>query len=187
MRDYSLITAVRHGESTWNRDKIVQGQNDDAVLTEDGWRQARECGVTLTAAGFVRIIASDLRRTRETADALNESLQLPISYDPRLRERSYGVLETGASSAVTPDVSGFHDGRIVSLTAAPANGESLTDLFERVGSFLDDLFDAGLREPVLLVTHGGTIRALVAHAAGVAMDQLPWGPVKNCTVWPLGR
>ena len=186
MRNYSLVTAVRHGESTWNRDKIVQGQHDGAVLTEEGWQQARACGVTLQSHGYTSIISSDLQRTRETALAINEILQLPISYDARLRERSYGVLETGPSAAVTPEVSGFSDGRVVSLSAAPPNGESLTDLFDRVGSFLDDLFVKERVSPVLLVTHGGTIRALLAHAAGVSMDRLPWGPVRNCTVWRLG-
>jgi broad specificity phosphatase PhoE len=187
MRNFSLITAVRHGESTWNRDKIVQGQNDGAVLTDEGWRHARECGESLRDQKFSRIISSDLQRTRETAVAVNETLHLPITYDPRLRERHYGVLETGPSAAVTPDVSGFTDGRVISLTAAPLDGESLSDLYDRVGDFLDDLFDGGLNEPVLLITHGGTIRALLAHAAGVTMDALPWGPVRNCTVWHLGN
>ena len=186
-RDYSLVTAVRHGESTWNRAKVVQGQNDDAVLTDEGWQQARDVGVRLHSFGFTKIFASDLQRTRETATAINETLGVSITTDVRLRERHYGDLETGPSSAVTPDVSGFHNGEVVSLTAHPVNGESLGDLYDRVGSFLDDLFAHDLDGPVLLVTHGGTIRALLAHAAGVTMDALPWGPVTNCSVWPLGR
>jgi probable phosphoglycerate mutase len=186
-RNYSLITAVRHGESTWNRDKIVQGQNDGAVLTEAGWQQAREVAPKLAAGGFTRIIASDLHRARETATAINETLGLTITTDARLRERHYGDLETGPSSSVTPELSGFHNGEVVSLAAHPVNGESLQDLYDRVGSFLDELFAGEVDGPVLLVTHGGTIRALLAHAAGVTMDALPWGPVSNCSVWPLGR
>ena len=185
-RDYNLVTAVRHGESTWNRDKIVQGQNDGSVLTQAGWEQARDVAHRLATEGFTRIIASDLQRARETATAINETLGLELTTDPRLRERHYGDLETGPSSAVTAEVSGFRDGRVVSLSARPTNGESLDDLYQRVGSFLDDLFDGHLEGPVLLVTHGGTIRALLAHAAGVPMDSLPWGPVTNCSVWPLG-
>jgi broad specificity phosphatase PhoE len=185
LRDYSLVTAIRHGESTWNRDKVVQGQQDGSVLTPEGWQQARAAAPGLSEIGFTRIIASDLQRARETAEALNEVLVLPVTTDARLRERHYGDLETGPSSAVTAQFSGFTDGRVVSLSARPVNGESLQDLYDRVGDFLDDLFAQPLEGPVLLVTHGGTIRALLAHAAGVPMDALPWGPVTNCSVWRL--
>lgn len=186
VRDFSLLVAVRHGESTWNRDKVVQGQHDGSVLTAQGWQQARQVAPQLSALGFTRIISSDLQRARETATAINETLALPLTTDSRLRERHYGILETGPSSAVTPEVSGFQDGRILSMTAAPHNGESLQDLFDRVGDFLHDLFAGGVDGPILLVTHGGTIRALIAHAEGRSMDSLPWGPVTNCSVWPLG-
>lgn len=185
-RDFSLLTAVRHGESTWNREKIVQGQQDGSILTDLGWQQAREVAPSLVAGGFRLIITSDLTRTRETSEAINETLQVPVTTDSRLRERHYGALETGPSSAVTAAVSGFRDGRVLSLTARPPDGESLNDLYHRVGEFLDELFATQFSEPVLLVTHGGTIRALLAHAAGVTMDALPWGPVGNCSVWPLG-
>lgn len=186
VRDYSLLTAVRHGESTWNRDKVVQGQQDGSILTELGWQQARAVAPSLEASQFTRIISSDLQRAYETATAIGEFLDIPVTTDARLRERHYGVLETGPSSAVTAELSGFHDGRIVSMTAHPDSGESLQDLYDRVGDFLDDFFQHALDGPVLLVTHGGTIRALVAHAAGVSMDTLGWGAVTNCSVWPLG-
>ena len=185
-RNYSLLTAVRHGESTWNRDKVVQGQQDGSILTERGWQQARDVAATLLEVNFTRIVSSDLQRARETAEAIRETLHIPITTDARLRERHYGVLETGPSSAVTAEFSGFRDGRIVNMTARPDAGESLQDLYDRVGDFLDELFASELEGPILLVTHGGTVRALLAHAAGVSMDTLPWGPVGNCSVWPLG-
>lgn len=66
------LLLVRHGETTWNRDGVIQGWADSS-LTDRGRRQARAVGRRLAGEGVDRLVASDLQRARETAAVLGEA------------------------------------------------------------------------------------------------------------------
>ncbi len=59
------IIALRHGETTANRDRITQGQAD-TDLTENGYEQARQVAFDLKDESFDLIVSSDLKRCTET-------------------------------------------------------------------------------------------------------------------------
>jgi len=69
--DTTRILFVRHGETTWNREGRIQGWAS-TPLTGRGRDQARATGVSLRDRGVERVLASDLRRTQETARLLRE-------------------------------------------------------------------------------------------------------------------
>ena len=75
---------IRHGQTEWNRDKIVQGHTS-VKLTEKGMKQAERVKETLSDVHFDRIIASDLYRTRQTAGIIFGE-DANIEYDERVRE-----------------------------------------------------------------------------------------------------
>jgi broad specificity phosphatase PhoE len=83
-----LVYFVRHGESASNAAPggmalpLEQGDR----LTERGFEQARAVAERLAAAGATRILASPLRRARETAEVIAERLELPITEVEELRE-----------------------------------------------------------------------------------------------------
>jgi probable phosphoglycerate mutase len=180
----SRVVLVRHGESTWNEQKLVQGQLDDARLSEKGKSQASAVAETLRDHSFQWIVTSDLARARETAAIVDDALGLEVAIAPALRERSYGIYEGRPFSELPPSASGVLNGRVVDSTARPEGGESLDDLYERCAKFIDSLRAAG-NDRLLLVTHGGTIRALRAYCAGQVMQDLAWERVPNCSVWPI--
>jgi broad specificity phosphatase PhoE len=157
---------VRHGESTWNSLRLVQGYNDDAILTAVGRRQAEIMAKTF-AGPVVSLYSSDLRRARQTADALSRSLGLPLHTDARLRERNLGICEGRDLSVLTPDVTGILHGRVVDADARPEGGESITDVYGRVGRFADEL------------------RALRAYWCGIDPSDMEWDVVGNTSLWPL--
>ncbi|MEE4360963.1 MAG: histidine phosphatase family protein, partial [Pseudomonadales bacterium] len=80
---------VRHGQTEWNAVARMQGQwNSD--LSELGRAQARVSGALLAGRGIEAMFASPLDRTRQTAALINEHLNLPVTYDDRLKEWDCG-------------------------------------------------------------------------------------------------
>lgn len=179
------ITLVRHGESTWNELGLIQGQNDLAQLTEVGRDQARAVGKSLKSLGFDRLITSDLARARQTAEIVGAELDLALTPDSLLRERCFGVLEGQPQEMLVPEWSGIVDGVLVNPDARPDGGESFRDVVTRVGVFIEATRDFAGSERLLVVTHGGTIRALRAYVEARSLEGLEMVAVANCSVWDL--
>jgi probable phosphoglycerate mutase len=179
------VALVRHGESTWNELGLIQGQNNTAQLTSRGRDEARDVAESLRGLGFRFLIASDLDRARETAEIIGSILGLEPTTDVLLRERGFGVLEGHPLSELTPSVTGIEHRVMVNPDAAPQGGESFREVVTRAHIFLTRLFDERPHERVLVVSHGGTIRALLASVGGQALEGSHWHAVGNCTVWPL--
>ena len=179
------LTLVRHGQSTWNDSAIVQGQRDDARLTELGRQQAREAGLELCPLDFDAIIASDLARTQETASIIAGELSMEVESTAALRERCFGVAEGRPIAELRTSDSGIVDGVVVDASAYPEGGESLNDVYERTASFVQRLAAERSHHRLLLVTHGGAIRTIRALGAGATMNGLAWDPVGNCSIWTV--
>ncbi|XP_078091630.1 putative fructose-2,6-bisphosphatase TIGAR A [Mustelus asterias] len=91
------VTLVRHGETRYNKAKVLQGQGVDEPLSEFGFKQAKAAGQALREIRFSHVFSSDLQRAKQTASAivLENSCghKLEIVSDTRLRERKYGIAE----------------------------------------------------------------------------------------------
>jgi broad specificity phosphatase PhoE len=89
-------------------------------------------------------------------------------------------------------MSGIVSGRVVDVDARAPGGESLRDLSWRLGEFAgwlgqlpelgDGTGDTRAAGDVVIVAHGGSIRALAAHLGGSALDRRLWDPVPNCSI-----
>lgn len=160
----SAIYLVRHGQSEWNLLRLTQGQTMHPRLTELGRAQAQAAAELIVAdlAGQAcpRIVSSDLVRAAETAEIIAARLaeaqaeDVRITYDKRLREHALGNLEgqpyeEGWSMADHPD---WLDPQV-----RVGGGETVQEVYERIGSLLTDT-----QGPVVLVSHGDTIRAAYA-------------------------
>ncbi|XP_063303866.1 fructose-2,6-bisphosphatase TIGAR [Pelobates fuscus] len=91
------LTIVRHGETRYNKEKLLQGQGIDEPLSEMGVKQAEAAGRFLSNVMFTHVFSSDLIRAKQTACIIMKNNQLcepiAIKYDCRLRERRYGIAE----------------------------------------------------------------------------------------------
>jgi probable phosphoglycerate mutase len=162
----TTVLLARHGQTDWNREGRVQGWAPTR-LTDRGAEQARELGAWLTNQYDVdRVVASDLQRTRETAAGIREAgggLPEP-SFDRAWRERGFGVYQGFLVEALFerhPD----HDpnASVSALDVAPEDAESIDEFCARVETAWKRLRDrTGSDETVLLVTHGGVIKTLLA-------------------------
>jgi glucosyl-3-phosphoglycerate phosphatase len=181
------LTLVRHGESDWNDQNVIQGQNDTARLTALGRHQARAVAAGLRGTIFDRVISSDLVRAKETATIIAEKLGLELEVEPLLRERCFGVFEGGPSSDLTSENTGIEHEVLINPEATPPQGESFRDVVTRADKFLQRVNKRWPNERLLVVTHGGMIRALRAHRASTELKNMEWYPVGNCSVWTLAE
>lgn len=160
------LCMVRHGETAWNAEGRVQGQLD-IPLSEVGLAQARSVAEALERERFDALYSSDLVRVRQTAAPSAAKLHLPVTVDPRLRERHYGSFQghTYADAKVKfpEDYARF---RAKEPDFAFGGGESLLAFHQRCLCFLEELVRQDKARSILIFTHGGVLEMAYRHATG---------------------
>jgi len=168
------LLLVRHGETDWNREQRIQGQLQ-VPLNAVGLRQAELAAERVAQYSFAAAYASDLVRARETAEVLLARLPgLELQFDEALREANFGLWEGltyGEFRAAAPEAAAQWIEAPEEVEAP--GGESLVQMRARVVAFAQALLGLHPGQTLLLVTHGGPIRALVAEVTGKRMTELP--------------
>lgn len=167
----TTLLLARHGETHWNATRRWQG-HEDIPLNDRGRAQARELADLLADEPVSAVYASDLQRARETAEIVGNRMGLPVETDPRLREIFFG----GWEGLTTPEIEHRFPDEVARWRAddgtnAFAGGETYTAMGDRVVAALDEIARAHPGETVLVVLHGGPIRGLLAHAAGITYGE----------------
>ena len=170
------LILVRHGESVWNAEELLQGQLDPP-LSERGRKQALALGPILEAVPPDRVLCSDLSRATETAALLGLRPRL----DPRWREIDVGEWAGRPAAEIDAQGSELTNWRGGPRTAP--SGEPWAAFSARVTGALDELVAAG--GPWLVVCHGGCIRVSVAHVTGADPLRLGSPPNASATVLEL--
>jgi 2,3-bisphosphoglycerate-dependent phosphoglycerate mutase len=163
----STITLIRHGETTWNAERRVQGQLE-APLSARGLLQAAALANRIGREEFDAIYASDLSRARQTAECIAAVSGAEVRLDARLRERHYGVFQGLTWSEIK---AGFPDDYARYRTAFPGmtipGGEAVDAFAGRVLAVLGEI--AQRHRHALVVAHGGLVDVLYRHANGIAL------------------
>ncbi|MYD95376.1 MAG: histidine phosphatase family protein [Chloroflexi bacterium] len=155
---------VRHGETEWNRTGRMQGHLG-VPLNAEGRRQAIRLAGRLRGVEFSAIYASDLARAAETAGIIADGRDLAVTPDSDLREFSGGEWEGLTLEEIETRYPGLLAERIEAggnMGWSAPGGESAIDALQRVRRFstrANAKLEAG--ENILVVAHGGTLRALV--------------------------
>lgn len=160
---------IRHGETTWNHENRFQGQQD-VPLSDDGRRQAALLALRFRCQfrelRFDALWSSDLTRARETAAPVAEALGLPLREHSGLREINFGRWE-GLTFAqiekVFPENVACY--REDPVRTSPPEGESFLAVQARAVSALEEIL-AGEGRRLILVAHGGTLKAILCHLLG---------------------
>jgi len=143
---------VRHGQTDWNARRLIQGRTD-IPLNETGREQARVQAAALANEAIDMMIASPMLRARETAEIIQQVVDVPLHFDDRLIERCYGDFE-----GTDP-----RGGQLIfEQELAQNNAEPLAELHERVLGFLEGIAAKYVGKTVLVVAHGGVGR-MVQH------------------------
>ena len=182
----STIIVVRHGETTWNREKRLQGWAP-ARLTPVGVVQADQLGSALARTYDIdRMLSSDLARTKETVERLRDYIDVPITFSTAWRERDVGVHQGLSYNEISVRFPTF-DVEQTGVDAAqlrPESGESLVDLRKRViEGWRATLAHCEPNETLLIVTHGGPIRLLLGHIKDQnIVDAILGHSQENCAI-----
>jgi phosphoserine phosphatase len=208
------VILVRHGQSTYNAEKRYQGISDDSVLTPCGQQQAVQVGQLCAAIDIQAIYASPLQRTAQTAEAILKQLvnpgwpqqNLTIQLRPELREidipaweglpftqvqtelaseyqkwiNNPRTFQMTATSAVSSNA--IDDGTITTLEK---NSFPVQDLYRRAAQFWRTTLPKHQGKTILVVSHGGTIRALMSTALGIPIEQFHYLQQSNAGVTML--
>jgi probable phosphoglycerate mutase len=155
---------IRHAESTWNAAGRWQGHGDPP-LSQRGREQAARCAAKLAGEKVDRLVCSDLRRTRETAEAIAAALGLSPRPDPDLRELDVGAwtgLTRGEIERQSPELLARFESDDPDVR--PGGGESRREIRMRTRAAVRRLAEEFPGERIVLVVHLGVIRALAPGA-----------------------
>ncbi len=170
----TTLTLVRHGETDWNLNRLIQGSTD-IPLNDTGRGQARATALRLRAelAGDAPLVvaSSDLSRAHETARIIAAELGVapPQTY-ASLRERSYGEAEGVDVHEFLQRWGDWH-------TAQVPGAESWPSVRTRAVAGLRDVIRDARRTvapaapSLVIVSHGALIRELIRHATAGAFPR----------------
>jgi len=162
----SRLLLARHGETDWNREGRWQGEQD-IPLNDNGRAQAEALATRLASEGITAIHTSDLSRAAETARVVGARLGVEPQPSACWREIRLGSL-TGQSNRGVEKIHGELMTAVACSEGPLAEGvEEFGEIMARLREGLGRVCEAHAGETVLVMGHGGTLKALIADVIGL--------------------
>ena len=179
------VYIIRHGETDLNKQRLLQGRFN-SQLNDEGRGQAKDCAAWLKEHGitFDRVYASPLDRAQETAEIATGTPRGEIITDERIIEIGFGPYEMLSYETLDDSMMAYF--RNPMKNPAPEGMETIEELVARASDFMEALkaveHEAGI-ESVAIVTHGVTIRTLMAYLNNQTFEE-GWDlMVGNCDIF----
>jgi broad specificity phosphatase PhoE len=172
MASPTRLFLIRHGETVANRSFRYIGARDEA-LSERGEQQIVQLAAAMAPLTLSAIYSSPLQRAYRTASAIAAMHELDVTVTDELRECSFGTWE-GLSRVEVLERSLEDAQRLQAwehdATIAPPEGESFSAMQTRVRAFVEELAQTHAGEALVLVSHVGPIKVLLASALDVPIS-----------------
>ena len=165
----TIFTVVRHGETLANVNCVIQGQSD-VPLSPVGEKQAELLAERWKKRRFDAVYSSDLSRARRTAEIIAPGMKATPT--PELREMDLGVWVGHTTFEIAerfPEE--WRAFRSCSVDCRATGGESRKELLERVTRFFRTAAERHPDQNVLVVTHGGVLRAFFLMLMGGSLNE----------------
>ena len=187
------IILVRHGKSTYNQERRIQGRLDKSVLTEAGRASALQVGDTLSSIAFDAAYTSPLQRAKETAEIIVSRLTNPPELQPtdKLMEIDLplweGMLRQEAIDQFPKAYQQWqqHPDKFSMKIPSP-EGEiehfPVLAVFASARKFWEELLSRHTSGTILVVGHNGINRALIATASEITPDYYQSIQQSNCGI-----
>jgi len=170
----TTLVVVRHGATSHTPEKRFSGglASANPGLSDDGRAQVVATAEWLAPLRdrVATVVASPVRRTRESADIVAEMLGAQVVEEPGLAEMEYGAWDGLTFAEVRERFPGELETWTGDLDHAPGGGESFRTVQQRVSAALDRLLERHHGETVVVVSHVTPIKMLVAKALGSTID-----------------
>ncbi len=162
---------MRHGETDWNKKKLVQGHTD-IPLNLEGEKKVKSLIKELKNVKFDKAYSSDLLRAKRTAEIIAIEHKIEVECAKELRERNYAHFE------------GKHKSRLEEVHKAIAllnkkekllykhhpKIESIKEVMDRFLSYLKQIAVSNKNKTVLVVSHGGPIWMMLSMLKKIDTD-----------------
>ncbi len=174
---------IRHAPVTTDGGRIY-GQTDMPADCSEAAVFEGLAGVLPAGAVWV---ASQLQRTHQTAAAIRAAGHTAPEPDvvEALAEQHFGDWQGQSRNEIFATYGADHGFWLAPADHAPPGGESFAQLMARVAGAIDDLNARHAGRDIVAVAHGGTIRAAIGHALGLAPARSLGFVVDNCSLTRL--
>lgn len=167
---------IRHGQTDWNLTHRIQG-SVDIPLNEVGVAQANATREALRGHHFDAVVSSHLERAVFTANTINAPHRTPQFTDARLAERAHGDYEGWTVKEIIAEIGEGNEDEFFQHSPAL---EAWTAVTERVLASLHEIATTHPEQTVVVVAHGGSIKAAVAAMQSVHHRSIPG--LHNCSI-----
>lgn len=168
----TTVYFVRHGESIGNTQGFFQGRTD-CELSENGLLQLALLKERFQDISYDAIYASPLKRTIDTAKAVNFYHKLPILIEDDLIEINGGVFEGQHwSELVEHFPHEFETFRSKLHLFSPEKGESVRQVYDRMVAVVDKLVKCNQGKTIVLVSHGCAIKNYLCYATATPLEKI---------------
>lgn len=159
---------LRHGETDFNRQKIVQGSGVNSSLNDYGFYQAQKFFEKYKKVPFKAIYCSTLLRTYQTIQSFERFCS--IQKDPAINELNWGIIEGKPFQGEIAQIYWHtnHQWANGNLEFKIPEGESPIELWNRVSVFFNQI-KTQHEGNVLICTHGRAIKILLSQLLGYGM------------------
>jgi probable phosphoglycerate mutase len=186
----TFIYFVRHGETILTPTRKFSGTGSlDPELMQEGLDQADLVAAEAAKLGAEVLIASPLKRTRQTAEAIARTTGLEIIFDETWYELSFGDWDGKSIEEVKAEDPDAYQAWLNSTAYAPGGGESYDDASVRIEEALEKLVAEYPGKKVIVVTHNGVIKTAIKLAIGAPaeavfhVDATPCS-ISSISIWP---
>lgn len=159
---------VRHGRTEWNEQGLLQGAKN-SPLTPQGVAGAKRTGFALQAIPFCAVYTSQLQRTIDTAHYIMSGRNMPCYPLAELNEQDFGNWEGKAVEQLRQNEEYHALQHNPSAYKALNGGETYSQLAHRIEQGLNKITQAHQQGNILIVSHGHTLRLLLA-----LLQNIPW-------------
>jgi len=186
----TTIYLIRHGETVLTPLKKFSGDGPlNPELTETGLAQAEKVAAAVAQLNPEVIIASPLKRTTQTAEAISRATGLPITIEATWIECSFGIWDGLSIDEVKEKYPADYQSWISSTGFAPPEGESYDSVALRIEAGLNQIAAEYPGQRVVVVTHNGTIKSAAKVVVGGPPDSNFHIVVSPCSIttvsiWP---
>ncbi len=166
------LLLVRHGETVWNQENRWQGQAD-IPLSDSGHAQALRLAQRLRTEGrqVQAIYSSDLARAFHTAQILGETLGISPLHETGWREMDIGRWSGLTTSEVATRYADEWERLRAGEDLPRGGGETFAQFQGRLVGSVQRLLTRHAGQQVMIVSHGGAVRAFLLHCRGLEMGQ----------------
>jgi len=160
---------VRHGKTEWNEAGRYVGRSDIG-LSAFGLREVEALGQRLAGERIDAIYCSNLKRAVQTAQVIASGRDVELMICEELREMDFGEFEGLTLEEIRQRHPEFDWWTARDADMQFPQGESVRQVVSRVGPFAGRLESYAEGETVLIVSHGGTLRALICLLLGLNLE-----------------